>query len=95
MYACECDVQQATALLEMARGPSAPAVAQVVRPFASEADAVRWQSEVVPRLRAQLLVRVPDAGRRASGAVALDEWTVFRIDDEALAALAFRTAEPR
>jgi GNAT superfamily N-acetyltransferase len=32
---------------------------------------------------------------RSLGAVALDEWTVFRIDDEALAALAFRTAEPR
>jgi hypothetical protein len=54
-------------------GCGAPAVlAQVVRPFASEAEAVRWQSEVVPRLRAQLLVRVPDAGRRAGGAVALD-----------------------
>jgi hypothetical protein len=32
---------------------------------------------------------------RSLGAVGLDEWTVFRLDDEALSALATRTAEPR
>jgi GNAT superfamily N-acetyltransferase len=32
---------------------------------------------------------------RSLGAVGLDEWTVFRLDDKSLAALAARTAEPR
>ena len=64
--ACSFAIEAGGAKAFMASASSAP-IAQVPRPFSGASVAERWRAEVLPRLRTQLLFRIPEVKTRATG----------------------------